>query len=108
MRKLFALIVSITVLMLFGTGAYALDRLDPTFDVMPFLMDVGPATADADALSNDDIDKTEYTYTLETATGPLERYSAVQRFSKPVALLGTVAHTGLRLNLKIPWQYWQA
>jgi len=108
MKKTYALIVAITVLMLFGTGAYALDRLEPIFDVMPLVMDVGPPVVDAADLSNDDIYKNEYTYTLDIATGSLARYSAVQRFSKPVALLNTVAHTGFRLDLKIPWQYWQA
>jgi len=107
LRQIRYLVLAVLGLMLFSVIAHAGTTHDPTFDVSLELMLWQPAVmVDAD-IANDDIEKTELTYTLDTAAY-VERYSAFSRSSKPVALPSYVAIESFRLNLKVPWQYWQA
>lgn len=107
LRQIRYLVLTVLGLMLFSVIAHAGTNHDPTFDVTLELMNFAPTDAVDTDLASDDIDKTDFTYALDTAAY-VERYSTVPCSSKPVALPAYVAIESFRLNLKVPWQYWQA
>jgi len=103
MKKIYSLACMLAVSMLFVIGAYGEANPDPTFDIVPFVMDVGPLV-DVTAITDDNIENLSYPYTFETSSEPTVMDSAFMRFSKPVDAVSIVSYIESRRIYKVPWQ----